>query len=376
MNSQARHRKIFRNEIIPLNFTKLTIQHDSIGLTPQCMMGKQKIHWIVLGLICLACQPAREIKTTGSIERLDPALDNIISSSAVIEIVSEGLEWSEGPLWVEDQKMLLFSDVPKNIVYQWTEEKGTEVYLTPSGWMGSDTGKFEGSNGLLLDDEGKLVLCQHGDRRLARMVVALTSPKPEFETLADKYEGKKFNSPNDAVFRGGDYFFTDPAYGLAKQMDDPRKEISFQGVYRRSVSGEVTLLVDSLTRPNGIAFSPNGDLFIANSDREKARWYRYHVKSTPVPEEDPAVTLSDGKVFYDATALTATEKGLPDGMKIDSKGNIFASGPGGVFIFDAEGKLLGKIKLADATSNTALSADEKTLFVTNDMYVLRIKMRK
>lgn len=339
-------------------------------------MGKQKISCIVLALAFLACQPPKEIKTIGSIERLNPALDEIVSTEAVAEIISDGLEWSEGPLWVEEQKMLLFSDVPTNIVYKWTKEKGTEVYLTPSGWTGSDTGKFEGSNGLLLDDEGKLVLCQHGDRRLARMTATMSSPKSEFETLADKFEGKKFNSPNDAVFRGGDYFFTDPAYGLAKQMDDPRKEISFQGVYRRSVSGDVTLLVDSLTRPNGIAFSPNGDLFIANSDPEKARWYRYHVKSTPVPEDDPAITLNDGKVFYDATAITATEKGLPDGMKIDSKGNIFASGPGGVFIFNPEGKLLGKIKLADATSNTALSADEKTLFVTNDMYVLRIKMRK
>ncbi len=340
------------------------------------MIQKQKFSWIAFILACLACQPPKEIKTIGTIERLDPALDAILSPDAVAEIISDGLDWSEGPLWVEDQKMLLFSDVPKNIVYKWTEEKGTEVYLTPSGWTGSDTGKSEGSNGLLLDQEGKLVLCQHGDRRLARMTATMTSPKPEFETIADKFEGKKFNSPNDAVFRGGDYFFTDPPYGLAKQMDDPRKEIPFQGVYRRSAGGDVTLLVDSLTRPNGIAFSPNGDLFVANSDKTKALWYRYHVKSTPVPEDDPDIALTDGKIFYDASSLTASEKGLPDGFKIDSKGNIFASGPGGVFIFDGEGKLLGKIKLADATSNTALSADEKTLFVTNDMYVLRIKMRQ
>ncbi len=338
----------------------------------------QGIIGIVIIATCLACQTVKEIKTTGSIERLDPALDSILSPDAKIEIIAEGFDWSEGPLWVEGQNMLLFSDVPKNIVYKWTEEKGSLQYLSPSGYTSAPPrGGEMGSNGLLLDDDRNLILCQHGDRRLAMMKAPLDSPKPEFVPIADKYMGKRFNSPNDAVFRNNDFYFTDPPYGLEKRMDDPLKEIPFQGVYRVPADGKISLLIDSLTRPNGIGFSPDGKyLFVANSDPLKAVWYRYEVVESTSPEGKGNVTLTSGKVIYDATSLVATEKGVPDGMKIDSKGNIFATGPGGVFIFNLEGKLLGKIKLPDASSNTALSGDEKTLFITNDMYVLRIKMRK
>ena len=274
--------------------------------------------------------------------------------------------------------MLLFSDVLKNIVYKWTEEKGTQPYLTPSGYTGTTPrGAEMGSNGLLLDDEGNLILCQHGDRRLAMMNAPLDSPRAEFVTIADKYDGKRFNSPNDAVFRNDDFYFTDPPYGLEKGMDDPLKELAFQGIYRVRADGEIILLLDSLTRPNGLGFSPDGKyLFVANSDPAKAVWYRYEVVASTSPEGKATVTLTAGKIIYNATSLVGSEKGLPDGMEIDGKGNIFATGPGGVFIFNLEGKLLGKIKLPDASSNTGLSGDGKTLFITNDMYVLRIKMRK
>jgi len=341
------------------------------------MLRQQGILGIIIIITCLACQPAKEVKTTGSIERLDPALDSIISPDAKIEIIAEGYDWSEGPVWVEDQNMLLFSDVPKNIVYKWTEQNGAEPYLTPSGYTdGPPRGGEMGSNGLLLDDEGNLVLCQHGDRRLAQMMAPLDSPKAVFQTIADKFNGKRFNSPNDATFRNYDFYLTDPMYGLEKRMEDPAKEIAFQGVYRIPAEGEVTVLVDTLTRPNGIAFSPDGKyLFVANSDPEKARWYRFDVAESTLPDGNVNVALASGKILYDATSLTATEKGLPDGMEIDSRGNIFASGPGGVFIFNLEGKLLGKIKLPEACSNAVVSGDEKTLFVTNDMYILRIKMR-
>jgi gluconolactonase len=324
-------------------------------------------------LIVCACQPKNEMRTTGTIERLDPALDNIVSPDAKIEIVAEGFDWTEGPLWVESQKMLLFSDIPPNTVFKWTEEKGTEVYLKPSGYTGEkERGGEKGSNGLLLDDEGNLVLCQHGDRRLATMLAPIDAPKSEFQTIADKWEGKKFNSPNDAVFHDYDFYITDPAYGMEKQFEDPARETPFCGVYRAAADGTVTLLTDTLSRPNGIAFSPDGNyLFVANSDPAKAIWSKYEVK-----RDSSKVTLGEGKILYDATSLVATEKGLPDGMKIDSQGNIFATGPGGVFIFNLEGKLLGKIKVPDPTSNCALTGDEKTLFVTNDMYVLRIKLRK
>lgn len=341
------------------------------------MIRQQAIPGIVIMAFCLACQANKEIKTIGSMERLDPALDSILSPNAKVEIIAEGYDWSEGPLWVENQKMLLFSDVPKNIVYKWTEEKGAEPYLTPSGYTGEKPRAEElGSNGLLLDDEGNLVLCQHGDRRLAMMDAPLGSPKAEFVTIADKFDGKKFNSPNDAVFRNYDFYFTDPPYGLEKKMEDPLKEIPFQGVYRASADGGVSLLTDSLSRPNGIAFSPDGKyLFVANSDPAKAVWYRYDVVESTSPDGKVSVTLGSGKIFYDATPLVGKVKGSPDGFKIDSKGNIFATAPGGVFIFNSDAKLLGKINLPEASSNTALSGDEKTLFITNDMYVLRVKMR-
>jgi gluconolactonase len=337
------------------------------------MTLKQLIPGIILLAAVYSCQPAKEVKTIGSIDRLDPALDNILSPDAKVEIIADGFDWTEGPLWLDDKKMLLFSDIPRNSIYKWTEEKGAELYLKPAGFTGDSTASQEpGSNGLLLDDEGNLLLCQHGDRRLAMMLAPLDSPKAEFQTIVDKYDGKRLNSPNDAVFNNYDFYFTDPPYGF-KGIENPPKEIPFQGVYRVSADGGMTLLVDSVTRPNGIAFTRDGNrLFIACSDPAKAVWYRYDVI-----RNDDGVSLGNGKVFYDATSLTASEKGLPDGMKIDSNGTIFATGPGGVFIFNQDGKVLGKIKLPDApTSNTALSADEKTLFITNDMNILRVTLRK
>jgi len=319
----------------------------------------------VSGLLYGCTSP--EKKSIGSIERIDPALDQIISSTATIEIIAEGYEWSEGPLWVESHNMLLFSDVPRNTIYKWTEEKGTEVYLTPSGFSGSETKSNEpGSNGLLLDDEGNLVLCQHGDRRLAIMNASLDNPSPDFSSIANEFNGRRFNSPNDAAFFNYDFYFTDPPYGLALQADDPAKEIPYQGVYKVTADGDVLLLIDTLTRPNGIAFTPAGTMIVANSDPEKARWYEYTLDDTAVVS---------GKIFFDATHLTSKEKGLPDGLKIDSRGNIFATGPGGVWIFNSSGKVLGKIKVPEATSNCALSTDEKTLYITADMYILRVKLK-
>jgi gluconolactonase len=309
-------------------------------------------------------------KTTGNIERINAALDAIIDTSAKAEIIAEGMDWSEGPLWVESHKMLLFSDVPRDTVFKWTEEKGKEVYLTPSGY--TDTiarGGEMGSNGLTLDAAGKLVLCQCGNRQMARMDAALDDPKPNYITLAGKYEGKRFNSPNDAVYNSkGELFFTDPAYGLEKQMDDPKKEIPFQGVYKVKPNGDVILITDSLTRPNGIAFLPGEKtVLVSNSDPGKPNWYAFELG-----DKDSIIS---SRIFYSAAGNDKALKGLPDGMKIDKQGNVFATGPGGIWIFNSSGKLLGKIKLDEAASNIALSANEKTIYITNDMYVLRLKMR-
>jgi gluconolactonase len=310
-------------------------------------------------------------KIIGVIEKNETALDNIISKEAKAEIIAEGFEWSEGPLWIEKHNMLLFSDVPMNTVYKWTEEKGKEVYLNPSGYTGTMPSecKEPGSNGLSLDNDGNLVLCQHGDRKVSRMNAPLDKPEAMFISLAEIFNGKRFSSPNDLVFnKAGELFFTDPPYGLKTQDDaDPKKEIPFNGVYKVKKDGTVILLVDSITRPNGLAFFPGEkQLLIANSDPAKPVWYIYDVAGN---------ALINGKIFYDAAAPDKNWSGLPDGLKINKQGIVFATGPGGVYIFNNEGKKLGLIKLDEATSNCALSPDEKILYVTNDMYVLRIKLK-
>jgi gluconolactonase len=332
------------------------------------MNTKHRTALLIMALLT-GCQPAKEVKTTGSIERLDPGLDQIIAPDARVEIIAEGFDWSEGPVWSAGDSMLLFSDVPKNTIYKWTEKMGTQVYLTPSGYTGSiPRGGEPGSNGLLIDKNGTLILCQHGDRKIASMEASLSDPKPSFKTLADNYRGKKFDSPNDVTIDSkGNLYFTDPPYGLVKNEKDSSKEAPYQGVYKVTRAGSVILLVDTLTRPNGIALSPDEKyLFVANSDGAKARWYRYELGDS---------TVTAGKVFYDATAHPASEKGGPDGMKIDHNGTVFATGPGGIMIFNPEGKLLGRIRLPEATANCALNEDEKTLYITSDMNVLRLKMR-
>lgn len=308
--------------------------------------------------------------TTGTIERHDKALDAILSPTARAEIIASGHEWTEGPLWLEKEGMLLFSDIPRNTIYKWTEQKGTEPYLAPSGYTGTaNRGGETGSNGLLLDRTGHLVLCQHGDRRLARMDAPLAHPMPRYVTIAGVFQGKKLNSPNDAVYnKEGELFFTDPPYGLEHNVDDPKKEIPFQGVYKVKTTGEVVLLTDTLTRPNGIAFLPGEKtLLVGNSDSNKPVWYAYDVK--------PDGEVHNGRIFYNAGGYERSWKGNIDGLKTDKNGNVFATGPGGLWIFNKEGKLLGKLRLDEAASNCALSPDEKTLYITNDMQVIRFKMR-
>ncbi len=324
-------------------------------------------HLLILALMGFVAGCAtKETTTYGTIERLDPALDAIVSHDAKVELLGQGFDWSEGPVWVESEKMLLFTDVPKNVIHKWTEEKGVEVYLTPSGLTtNGPVSKEPGANGLTLDSNGSLLLCQHGDRRVARMNTPVSEPKAEFTTIADNFGGKRFNSPNDLVFYNNDVYFTDPPYGLAA---DSLKELPYQGVYKATASGKTVLLIDTLTRPNGIAFSPDHKkLYIGNTDGPKLRWYEYDMSDSG--------TVVGGRIFYDAAEASKTAKGAPDGLKVDSNGNIFASGPGGIWIFNAAGTVLGKVRLPDPTANCALSADNKTLFITSDMNLLRVKLR-
>jgi gluconolactonase len=308
------------------------------------------------------------------IERLDPGLDQLIAPDEKIEILAEGYDWSEGPVWIpasiKDGGYLLFSDVPQNVIYRWKQGEGARPYLKPSGYTGSmPRGGEMGSNGLTLDRLGRLVICQHGDRRVVRMEAPLGNPQPKFTTLADRFEGKRFNSPNDAVIHSnGDLYFTDPPYGMVKQFDDPAREIPYQGVYRRATNGVVSLLTRDMTRPNGLAFSPDEKrLYVAQSDPQAAIWRVFDLK--------PDGTLGSGRVLFDATSMVKTRSGLPDGLKVDSTGNLFATGPGGVLVISPEGKHLGTILTGQATSNCAFGDDGRTLYMTADMYLMGVRLK-
>jgi gluconolactonase len=329
--------------------------------------------------LTIACKPGREKESATSetivgtqtphIERYDSELNSIITPDAEVEIIADGFEWTEGPLWI-DGLGLLFCDIPPNKIYLWTQEEGHRLYLTPSGYTGDIPRKGEkGANGLLIDSDGNLVLCQHGDRRVAKMNASINSPLPLFTSIVDNYQGKKFNSPNDACFNSrGDLYFTDPPYGLARYMDDPLKELNFQGVYKYSQKEGLALLTDELSRPNGIALSSDeSTLYVANSDPEKAIWMEYRL--------DEYGSIQEGNVFYDATSLAGSEEGLPDGLKLDSNGNIFASGPGGLWIFNPKGKVLGKIRTGQATSNCAIGNGGSKLYITADMYVMQVNLK-
>jgi gluconolactonase len=329
-----------------------------------------KKSFFILLLAGLTSCATKKYQTIGNIEKLDPSLDEIISSDAKAEIIADGLDWSEGPLWLEKNKMLIFSDVPQNTIYKWTEAKGKEVYLTPSGYTDSaKRGGETGSNGLTLDNTGNLILTQCGNRQIALMTAPVDQPAAKFHSIANAYKGKKFNSPNDVIVNSvGEFFFTDPPYGLEKNMKDPKKEIPFQGVYKVKNNGDVILLVDSITRPNGIVLLPGEKtLLVANSDPAKPNWYAFDIAGD---------SLTNGRIFYSTLGSEKGLKGLPDGMKVDKAGNLFASGPGGIWIFNKSGKLAGKIRVTESASNCSLSGDEKTLYITNDMYILRVKMRK
>ena len=308
---------------------------------------------------------------TGSIIRNDERLDQVIKPGATIEVLAEGFDWSEGPLWLPGQNKVLFSDIPPNRIYEWSEEGGKKLYLTPSGYTGQvPRGGEPGSNALILNSRGQLVLCQHGDRRMARMEAPLDDPKPAFVTLADKYQGQRFNSPNDAVYKSnGDLYFTDPPYGLEKNIDDPAKEIPFQGVFRLGKDERVYLLTQELSRPNGLAFSPDEKtLYVANSDPDRAIWMAYDVNDFG--------SLTRGRVFFDATPLVGKEKpGLPDGMKVNRQGYLFATGPGGVLVFSPNAEHLGTINTGQATSNCAFNEDESVLYMTADDYLMRVKLK-
>ncbi|MDB4662024.1 SMP-30/gluconolactonase/LRE family protein [Verrucomicrobiales bacterium] len=317
----------------------------------------------------MAAQDSVNFPTIGEVIRLDPEMDNLVPKDEKIEVLTSGFIWAEGPVWVPQKDhafggYVLFSDIPNNRIVRWDEGVGSVTWLKPSGYTGpGEYGGEPGSNGLLLDAKGRLVACEHGDRRMS--VITKNGGK---RTLVDNFEGKRLNSPNDACYhKNGDLYFTDPPYGLPDRWDDPRRELDFCGVYRLSKDGKLTLLTKEMTRPNGIAFSPDHKtLYVAQSDPEAALW-----KSFPVKEDG---TLGEGKLLYDATEnFKKGLPGLPDGLKVDSHGNIWATGPGGVYVFAPGGTLLGRISTGEKTANCGWGNDGRTLYITADMYLCRIR---
>ena len=304
--------------------------------------------------------PAPEEATSlGEIIKLDPAMDAIVPAGEKIEKLANGFTFTEGPLWMPDG-YLLFSDIPENVIRQWTPDGQVSVFLEKSGYDKTDAaaGAFIGSNGLTLDPEGRLIICEHGNGRMTRM-----EQDGSRTVLADKWEGKRLNSPNDAVYKSdGSLYFTDPPYGLPRPE---MQELDFQGVYLLK-GGKLSLLTKELSRPNGLAFSPDEKyLYVSNSDDVKKLWMKYEVQ--------PDGTLANGSVFYDVSAETA--EGLPDGMKIDKNGRLYCTGPGGIWIFSPEGKHIGSINPPEVPANLHWGdADGKTLYITAQTGLYRIRL--
>lgn len=297
--------------------------------------------------------------------RLDPRFDSLVPAGAVLEKIADDHGWAEGPAWVSGGGYLLFSDVVKNAIYRWKEGEGESVFLRPSGYTGRARflGSEPGSNGIAVDPEGRPVFCQHGDRRIVRR-----EPDGRLTVLVERYQGRRINSPNDLVFRSnGDLYFTDPPFGLPNSYHDSGKELPFQGVYRLGRDGRLTLLSGELSGPNGIAFSPDErTLYVSNADAKRLVWMAYGVK--------PDGTLGPGRIFFDGTAAFAGRRGTADGLKVDAKGNLFAVGPGGVYVFAPDATLLGWLDFAGNVGNVAWGEDGSTLFVAANAAVYRLRL--
>jgi gluconolactonase len=356
------------------------------------MMRAKPLLILVLALVASACkstqpstQSAAGPSTTADgiidstpikVERLDPTIDQIIPAEAKLERVATGFTWVEGPVWLDGS--LFFAEIPSNSIRKWTPGAGVSIFLQPSGYKGAAPygGPESGSNGMTLDVRGRLTVAGHAQRDVYRF--EKLDPGGPITILADSYKGKKLNSPNDLVYKSdGSLYFTDPPYGLRTQKDtDPEKQLSVNGVYRlphaldqkagsAPSNAELQLLVTNLTRPNGIAFSPDEKYLYVNNSEPKKIWMRYTVK--------PDGTLTGAKLLYDATS--DTRPGAPDGMKVDEQGNIYSAGPGGVWIFTPEGKPLGTILSSEKVSNVAWAGpDRKTLYITASSSIFRVHL--
>ena len=306
-----------------------------------------------------------QVKYIGSVERLSPEINNLIEKNARIEILANGFEWSEGPVWSSQLNSVLFSDVPENVIYSWNEDKGLGIFTRPIGYSGEVPNlKKAGTNGLTIDADGNLIICMHGDRKITKLEQLNTNKRA---TVVNSFDGNLLNSPNDLVYDSkGNLYFTDPPYGLLEGDDDKLKEIPFNGVYKLSPNGDIGVLIKNLTRPNGISISNDEKtLYVANSDNSNAIIMEYELSEFGV---------KNPQIFFDGNELARKDIGLFDGLKVHPTGNVFATGPGGVLVIKENGDHIGTIRTEVKTANCAFDENFQYLYMTSDMYLTRIKL--
>ena len=314
-----------------------------------------------------APSPAATLITDGRIDRWDPAMDSIVPKDWKIEKLADGFGWAEGPIWVKSGGYLLFTDVPGNKMWKWSEKGGLEKFLDPSGAASFDPAIWReaGANGLAIYDANSILLADTGNRGIQRLDLATRQKTP----VAMTYEGKKFSSPNDVVkMKSGVLFFTDPPYGFKKFDDAAEKEIPFNGVYRMGKDGKVTAIEKELTRPNGVALSPDESvLYVAQSEGSKAIINAYTL--------DKNGEVTGKRLFHDTTDLASKEfPGAPDGLTVAADGTVFATGPGGVLVLSKDGKRLGRIWDGKQTANCKFGDDGRTLYMTSHNMLARIRL--
>jgi gluconolactonase len=332
----------------------------------------------ILALFCAAlgapytAAAQASIKTTAGsrIERLDPALDALLDQNARVEQLAEGFAWTEGPVWRRDKGYLLFSDIPHNTVWKWNEAEGLSIYMRPAGYaFGTNPpGRELGTNGLTFDKNGTLVVADHGNRGISRWNDSLFTRT----VVVDRFEGKRFNSPNDLVWApNGDLYFTDPSYGLRGLNKDPAKELPFNGVFRLSASGELSVVTRDLTFPNGVGLSPDGrTLYIGISDPENP-----YIMAYDVPP-DGGSNFGKARIFMDGRARVQQKlQGSFDGLKVDARGNVWSTAPGGILIISPAGKHLGTIVPGDVVANLAFGDDGSTLYMTVNNKLMRVRTK-
>ncbi|MFC3440356.1 SMP-30/gluconolactonase/LRE family protein [Sphingobium rhizovicinum] len=320
------------------------------------------------GLASLPVAAVAATRTSG-VTRIDPGLDRIIAPSAKVERLASGFRWAEGPVWAAQDKCLFFNDPPSNILYRWRAEDGAKPFLSPSGLQTPVPPEIReaGLNGLAIDAAGALIAADSGTRAIVRIDIA----SGQRRIVADRYQGKRFNSPNDlCIAATGAIYFTDPTYGLREGDASPLRELAHCGLYRMSPDGEVTLLDGDHRRPNGVALSPDGrTLYLALSDEKQPEVLAYALDADGLPTQR--------RLFRDMRPeLARGLPGLPDGIKVDVHGHVFATGPGGVHVCAPDGTLLGMVSTGKAIANCAIDQEGARLFLTSADQLAVIGLRR